>query len=273
MKPNNLRITLIQTNLHWENIAANLDMFSEKIAAVGETDLIILPETFSTGFSMNAKLLAEEMSGSAVEWMKKTAAEKNCAVTGSLMLREEGKYYNRLVWVYPNGELLTYDKRHLFSLSDEPKIFSPGNERLIVELNGWKICPLVCYDLRFPVWARNGLTGEDRTPAYDLLLYVANWPERRYHAWKSLLIARGIENQCYVAGVNRVGKDCNDFSHSGDSMVVDALGKILYHKAHEEDVFTIELSYETLKEVREQLSFLKDADDFVLNPKLKIKSH
>ena len=183
------------------------------------------------------------------------------------MINEEGKFYNRLVWMQADGEFLTYDKRHLFCISDEPKFFTPGEGRLIVELNSWKICPLICYDLRFPVWGRNHNTE------YDILLYVANWPERRNVAWKNLLPARAIENQAYVIGVNRVGVDEKNISHTGDSMVIDALGKTLYHKEHEEDIFTIELDYEELKKVREQLPFLNDADDFVLNPKLKIKSH
>ncbi|MCX6198403.1 MAG: amidohydrolase [Bacteroidetes bacterium] len=263
----NLRVTLIQSILHWENISANLEMFSEKISSVGETDLIVLPETFTTGFSMNPKF-AESMSGSAVKWMKKLALEKDCVVCGSLMIQEDRKFYNRLVWMPPDGEFQTYDKRHLFCLSDEPKFFTASNERLIVELNGWKICPLICYDLRFPVWARN--TFEN---GYDVLLYVANWPERRNVAWKTLLLARAIENQAYVIGANRVGVDEKNISHSGDSMVIDALGKILYHKEQEEDIFTIDLNYEELKKVREQLPFLKDADEFVLNPKSKIKSH
>ena len=255
-------------------------MFSAKInSAVGDntnngTDLIVLPETFTTGFSMNPKF-AENMNGTAVEWMKKTAQEKNCVLCGSLMIKEEGNFYNRLVWMPPNGDFLTYDKRHLFCISDEPKFFTAGTERLIVELNGWKICPLICYDLRFPVWARN-VVGENThhsEPAYDVLLYVANWPERRNVAWKTLLPARAVENQAYVIGVNRVGVDEKNISHSGDSMVIDALGKTLYHKENEEDVFMIDLNYDELKTVREQLPFLNDADDFALNPKTKIKSH
>lgn len=270
---NNLRISLIQSNLHWENIPANLQMFSDKINAIEQTDLIILPEMFSTGFSMNAKLVAEEMDGPTMQWMQKIAREKQCAIAGSLIITEEGNYYNRLVWVFSDGTVQTYDKRHLFSLSDEPKVFSPGHERLIVELKGWKICPLVCYDLRFPVWSRNGLNSETGEPLYDLLLYVANWPERRNHAWKSLLTARAIENQAYVAGVNRVGTDASGINHTGDSMVIDALGKTIYHKADEEDIFTYELNFEELKKVREQLLFLKDADAFEVNPRSKIKSH
>ena len=268
----NLSVTLIQSNLHWENIPANLEMFSQEIKAIPETDLIILPETFTTGFSMNPKF-AEPMDGSAVEWMRKTANEKACVICGSLMIQEEGRFYNRLVWMQPDGEWLTYDKRHLFCISDEPKFFTAGEERLIVELNGWKICPLICYDLRFPVWARCFDSAQHDTPLYDVLLYVANWPERRNVAWKTLLPARAIENQAYVIGVNRVGVDEKNISHTGDSMVIDALGKTLYYKEQEEDIFTVELNYEELSRVREQLPFLNDADDFVLNPKLKIKSH
>ena len=264
---NNLSVTLIQSNLHWESISENLKIFSEKLSAVGKTDLIVLPETFSTGFSMNPKF-AETMDGTAVEWMKKMAEEKNCVICGSLMINEDENFYNRFIWMKPNGDFSTYDKRHLFCISDEPKFFTAGTERLIVELYGWKICPLICYDLRFPVWARN-----DKDEAYDILLYVANWPERRNVAWKTLLPARAIENQAYVIGANRVGVDEKNISHSGDSMVIDALGKILYHKEQEEDVFTIELNYDELQKVREQLPFLNDADDFVLNEKRKIKSH
>lgn len=262
----NLRVTLIQSDLHWENISANLEMFSQKIAAAEETDLIVLPETFSTGFSMNPKF-AEAMNGSAVKWMKKTAAQKNCVVCGSLMINDEGRYYNRVVWMNHDGSLYTYDKCHLFCISDEPKFFTAGDERLVVELNGWKICPLICYDLRFPVWARN-LHAE-----YDVLLYVANWPERRRQAWQTLLPARAVENQAYAVGVNRVGTDGTGVTHTGDSMVVDAMGNKLYWKENEEDITTIELNYEELRKVREQLPFLNDADEFVLNPKQKFKSH
>jgi predicted amidohydrolase len=262
----NLRITLVQSSLHWENISANLEMFSQKLATVGETDLIVLPETFSTGFSMNPKF-AEEMNGSAIQWMAKTAKQRNCVVCGSLMIKAEGKFYNRLIWMNPDGSLNTYDKRHLFCMSDEPKFFTAGTERLIVELHGWKICPMICYDLRFPVWSRN-LHLE-----YDVLLYVANWPERRAQAWRYLLVARAIENQSYVIGANRVGNDGKDISHIGDSMVLDPLGNVLYHKMDEEDVSTVELNYAELKKLREQLPFLNDADEFVLNPKQKFKSH
>jgi predicted amidohydrolase len=272
----NLRVTLVQSDLHWENIDANLDMFSQKIAGIsGSTDLIVLPEMFSTGFSMHVETLAEEPGRSkAIEWMKRTAAERECVVTGSLMIREtpgcgkaRPKYFNRLIWMEPDGHYLHYDKRHLFGLSNEEQVYTAGDTKIITVWKGWKICPLVCYDLRFPVWSRNSADG------YDLLLYVANWPERRIYAWKQLVVARAIENQCYVAGLNRVGNDGGDIYHSGDSMAVDAVGNVLYHKKDEEDVVTVELNYEALQKTREALPFLKDADAFALNPKGKIKAH
>jgi len=267
---NNLSITLIQSNLHWENIEANLEMFTQKIALIkNNTDLIVLPEMFSTGFSMRAEQLAEDMANSkAIAWMRKTAAEKNCVITGSLLLKEDDSFFNRLIWMNVDGTMRQYDKRHLFSLSNEDEAFTPGQERLIVELKGWKICPLICYDLRFPVWARNSTAD-----TYDVLLYVANWPERRVYAWKHLLVARAIENQAYVVGLNRVGNDGNDIYCSGDSMVLDPLGKTLYHKEQDEDIATVELSMEELVKARETLPFLNDADAFLINPKAKIKSH
>lgn len=263
----NLRVTLVQANLHWEDVPANLGMFSEKLAAVHDTDVIILPEMFTTGFSMNARKLAEEVDGPAVTWMKQTAAEKNAVVTGSLIVKEEGRFYNRLFWMQPDGKCVWYDKRHLFTLTGEETVFTPGEDKLLVHWKGWNICPLICYDLRFPVWSRN------KNTEFDLLLYVANWPQRRSYPWKQLLVARAIENQSYVVGVNRVGNDGNDVYHSGDSMVVDALGNVLYHKIDEEDVSTITVSKTELQKVREQFPFLNDADDFELNPKAKFKSH
>src|SRR5205085_2232368 len=190
-----LRITLVQTNLHWENKKENLRLFSALIKNIKEkTDIITLPEMFSTGFTMNASNLYGGMNDEAVQWMRDIATEKNCVVTGSLIIGENGKYYNRLVWMTPDG-IDTYDKRHLFSLAKEDDTFTPGNKKIIKTVKGWKILPLVCYDLRFPVWSRR--TDDEN---YDLIIYVANWPERRVHAWKQLLMARAIENQCYVAG-------------------------------------------------------------------------
>jgi omega-amidase len=268
-----LTITLIQTALHWVDVDANIEMLSKKIAGINrKTDLIILPETFSTGFSMNARQYAEDVTNSkAIEWMRKTAQQKNCVITGSLMLKEDNRFFNRLIWMQPDGTYEYYNKRHLFSYSHEDENYTPGEKKLIVELKGWKIRPLICYDLRFPVWSRN--LDEDGAPEYDLLLYVANWPDRRIYAWKHLLIARAIENQAYVVGLNRTGNDGNDIYYSGDSMVVDAMGQPLYHKMQDEDIYTIELDYNALQKVRETFQFLKDGDVFSLNRKLKIAGH
>ena len=215
-----LTITIIQSDLHWEDKAANLAMFEKKINGIKEkTEIVLLPEMFSTGFSMNAKALAETMDGETVAWMKKIAAEKKIILTGSIIAEENEKYFNRLVWMLPNGEFGFYDKRHLFAFAEEDKYYSAGNKRLITSVKGWKINLLVCYDLRFPVWARQTNEAE-----YDLLIYVANWPERRIYAWKTLSQARAIENQCYVAAVNRVGKDGNDIYYSGESMIIRSIG-------------------------------------------------
>src|SRR5579875_1533280 len=265
-----LRFTLIQTNLYWENKEANLQMLQQKIESIQEpTHVVVLPEMFSTGFSMKPEQLAEKMDGLTVEWMKKTAASKKIILTGSVIISEDGQatrsgqteYYNRLIWMLPNGQYGHYDKRHLFAYGEEDQHYSQGTERFIASVNGWKVNLLVCYDLRFPVWSRQQF-DEEKNLEYDVLVYVANWPERRNVAWKSLLRARAIENQCYVIGVNRVGNDGNNIYHSGDSMVIDPLGEILYHKEHEEDIYTIELKKEHLQEVREKFQFWRDADEF-----------
>lgn len=259
-----LRITLIQSKLHWENIEANLNMFTEKIASISEeTDLIVLPEMFSTGFSMKNKEMAETVKGRSVEWMKKMAKQKNCVVTGSLIIEEKKKYYNRLVWMMPNGKFKTYDKRHLFRYAGEEKHYAPGKKRLIVDLNGWKVCPLVCYDLRFPVWIRNKKLNGKGKMEYDLLLFVANWPERRNHPWKTLLMARAMENQSYVAGLNRVGNDGNDVYHSGDSAVINFKGEIISRMpAHEEIAETVTISKKDLQDWRNTFPAWMDADKF-----------
>jgi len=257
-----LTITIIQSDLHWEDKAANLAMFEKKINGIKEkTEIVLLPEMFSTGFSMNPKTLAETMDGETVAWMKKIATEKKIILTGSIIIEENGNYFNRLVWMLPNGEFGVYDKRHLFAFAEEDKYYSAGNKRLIASVKGWKINLLICYDLRFPVWARQ--SGEEE---YDLLIYVANWPERRIHAWKTLSQARAIENQCYVAAVNRIGKDGNDIHYSGESMIIDPLGEILYHKLNEEDVVTFTLQKEKLEEVRNKFPFWRDADNFLIEP-------
>ena len=261
-----LSITTIQTNLIWEEKTANLRLLEQKIAGIEEkTEIVVLPEMFSTGFSMRAKELAETMDGETVDWMKRVSRENGIVLTGSIMIEEGGNYFNRLIWMLPNGQYGHYDKRHLFAFGKEDKYYSPGNKRLIASVKGWKINLLICYDLRFPVWARQApppLGEVGRGPEYDVLIYVANWPERRSHAWKTLLCARAIENQCYVVGVNRVGSDANNIYYSGNSLIIDPFGQVLYHMADEEDVNTVILQKDLLEEVRTKFPFWKDADSF-----------
>jgi omega-amidase len=257
-----LTVTLIQSDLSWENKEINLQHFEAQINAIqSPTQLVILPEMFSTGFSMQPQLFAEKMDGPTVEWMKKIAAQKKIILTGSIIIEEAGCYYNRLLWVLPNGAIGQYDKRHRFAFAGEHQHYTAGNKRLISSVNGWKINLQVCYDLRFPVWARQQKTD---IPEYDLLIYVANWPARRSYAWKQLLIARAIENQAYVIGVNRIGEDGNGIEHSGDSMLIDPLGEVIYTRSNGADIFTHTLHKETLNEIREKFPFWKDADDFTI---------
>lgn len=258
-----LAVTIIQANLHWENRPANLQMLEEKINSIKEkTEVVVLPEMFSTGFSMKPEILAETMDGETMQWMKRVATRKRIILTGSAIISEDGHYYNRLIWMQPDGQYGYYDKRHCFAFAGENEHYTPGAKRLIASVNGWKINLQVCYDLRFPVWARQ--QQQSNEPEYDLLIYVANWPERRSYAWKTLLQARAIENQCYVVGVNRVGIDGSDIYYSGDSMIVDPLGEILYTKKDEEDIFTGQLNKEHLQTVRTKFPFLRDADRFVI---------
>ncbi|MEP6683179.1 MAG: amidohydrolase [Parafilimonas sp.] len=263
-----LTCTLIQTKLFWQDAVANRQMLEEKINSIKEkTEIIILPEMFSTGFSMQPEKFAETMDGETIQWMKKIASSKKIILTGSLMMNDDDEYFNRLIWMLPNGDFGYYDKRHLFAYGDENNHYSAGNKRLIASVKGWKLNLQVCYDLRFPVWARQSAslyTNNGNALEYDVLIYVANWPERRSLAWKTLLQARAIENQCYVIGVNRVGDDGNNVYHAGDSMVVDPLGEILYHKKDEEDIFTIELNKQHLEDVRKRFPFWKDADRFTI---------
>ena len=238
-------------------------MLEEKINSIKEkTEVVVLPEMFSTGFSMKPEQLAETMEEETVQWMKRVAAEKKIILTGSVIIKEKENYYNRLIWMLPNGQYGVYDKRHRFAFAGEDKHYTAGTKRLIASVKGWKINLQVCYDLRFPVWARQ--QSQPDGPEYDILIYVANWPERRSHAWKTLLQARAIENQCYVIGVNRVGNDGNAIYHSGDSMIIDPMGEVLYHKKDEEDVFTISLDKKHLETIREKLPFLRDADGFLI---------
>jgi predicted amidohydrolase len=260
-----LTITGIQTNLYWENKKANLEMLEKKINSIQErTEIVILPEMFSTGFSMQPEKLSDTMQGETVQWMKRLAAEKKIILTGSVIIEEKGHYYNRLIWMLPNGGYGVYDKHHRFAYAGEDEHYTAGTKRLIASVNGWKINLLVCYDLRFPVWARQGLHHNEEELEYDVLIYVANWPELRIQAWKTLLSARAIENQCYVVGVNRTGNDGKGIHYTGESMVIDAMGHALYHKKDEEDIFTVALDKAHLNSVREKFPFWKDADRFQL---------
>ncbi len=255
-----LRITTVQAPLEWEAPEANRSAFAKWLAPLaGKTDLVILPEMWTTGFTMNAAAVAEPMDGPSVGWMRQQAARLDAVVTGSLVIEEGGRYYNRLIWMPPDGQLQYYDKRHLFTLAGEHRVYTAGTRRLVVEWRGWRICPLICYDLRFPVWSRN-------TEDFDLLVYVANWPEPRRRHWQQLLIARAIENQCFVAGVNRVGLDPNGHEYSGDTTIVDYRGEVEHHVEEVEDVFTLSLDREDMLHYRQRFNFLADRDRFTLEP-------
>jgi predicted amidohydrolase len=263
-----LTVSIVQPDLKWEDKDANLQMLKEKIMSLPDTELVVLPEMFSTGFSMRRETLAETMEGESVQWMKNIASRKKIILTGSLIIKEDDAYYNRLIWMLPNGQYGHYDKRHLFGYAGEHEHYTAGNKRLIASVKGWKINLLICYDLRFPVWSRQGkypsAPEESITPEYDVLVYVANWPERRAHAWKTLLQARAIENQCYVVGVNRVGHDGNNINHSGDSMIIDPLGEPLVKMNDEAGIHTRTLEKGKLEDTRGRLPFLKDGDKFII---------
>lgn len=249
----NLTVSIVQTTLYWEDTARNLEMFAEKIASIeGTPDLIVLPEMFTSGFSMNPLAAAEPMGGPALQWMQKTAARRQCVLCGSMAVEEDGRFFNRFFWVRPDGSYEHYDKKHLFTYAGENKDYSPGAEKLIVELKGWKIMPLICYDLRFPVWSRNRFR-ESEGFDYDVLLYVANWPATRSHAWRILLMARAIENQAYVIGVNRLGVDENEITYSGDSAVISPKGENL------SDFMPNQEGVETVVMPRCQLDSFRDA--------------
>lgn len=256
----NLTVTLVQTNLFWENPEANRAMLEEKIAGIGAaTDLIILPEMFTTGFTMAPERVAEPMGLTTFRWLKQQAAQTGAVVTGSYVVREGGQFYNRLVWMQPDGRFFTYDKRHLFRMAGEHERYAAGEKRLVVEWKGWRICPLICYDLRFPVWSRN---GGPAGPEFDLLIYVANWPAPRAAHWNVLLQARAIENLCYVAGVNRVGTDGTDKPYLGESALIDFRGERLTYQQKLEIVHTKTLEIEGLSTYREKFPAWRDADLF-----------
>jgi len=253
-------LSLVQTDLHWHNAAANREalgqVLADALAGPGLTDLIILPEMFTTGFSMDTSQ-AEPADGPTLAWLREQAARYDAVVTGSVMLTEGGRCYNRLLWVRPDGSYSHYDKRHLFRMAGEHAVYTAGTAPLVEEWRGWRIRPLVCYDLRLPVWSRN-----TAAEPYDILLYVANWPHARVHAWQTLLQARAIENLAYVVGVNRIGTDGLGNAHSGHSVLLDMRGEYLAQAGSLPTVLTRRLLRHPLQEVREQLSALSDADEF-----------
>jgi predicted amidohydrolase len=255
-----LHLTVLQADPVWERPSENLALFSKLISNLGPTDLILLPEMFSTGFSMSPYSLAEPLAGPAVTWMKEQAAHTNAAIAGSIILKDKGNYYNSLLFVMPDARVFRYDKRHLFRMAGEEQAYTPGTSRCIVEYLGWRICPLICYDLRFPVWSRN-------RNDYDLLVYHANWPAARNEVWETLLKARALENQAYVAGINRCGTDGNGIGYIGNSMILNAKAEIQAHAGNASGIaLQSALSAEKLIQFREKFPVLKDADAFEIKP-------
>jgi len=254
-----IKVTLIQPVIEWENIQSNLEHLDHMLKAIlGKTDLILLPELFSTGFTMNTSVLSENMEGNTTLWMLKQATFLKAVIAGSIIIKENQSLYNRLIWTYPDGKIQYYDKRHLFRMGRENAYYSPGRKKTVMNISEWRILPLICYDLRFPVWSRN-------TGIYDLLIYIANWPAGRREVWKTLLRARAIENQCFVIGVNRVGMDGNKLEYAGDSMVVDYKGNVIFEmEPHTESQLTCELDLMELKDFREKFPVHLDADEFSL---------
>ncbi len=253
-----MRIALFQTQLAWENSEINRVFIEEYFLNEDESfDLLVLPEMFTTGFTMNPSAIAETMEGETISWLKQLAKKKTCAITGSLVIKESDNFYNRMVFVFPSGEVQFYDKRHLFTLAGEDKVYTKGTEKIVINYNNWNICLQVCYDLRFPVFVRN-------VENYDLLLYVANWPKPRINAWDTLLKARAIENMCYTIGVNRIGEDANQLEYPGHSQVIDFLGNQVLNCENDLGIFIINLDKQTQFEAREKFNFLNDRDDFSL---------
>lgn len=254
----NLTVSLVQSHLAWENPTANRQHLEKQIQSIGSTDIIVFAEMFTTAFTMNSKKMAEPMHGDSVSWMKKMANEKDAVICGSLIIEDLGKYYNRFLWVEPNGDIQYYNKRHLFRMANEHQFFTQGNERIIIEYKGWRICPMICYDLRFPVWSRN-----DAHAPYDLLIYVANWPSPRASAWSKLLMARAIENQAYTIGVNRIGEDEKGLKYIGGSAIIDPKGEIIWEaKKNNEAVQSKTIQLDELNAFREKFPLKLDADNF-----------
>ncbi|MCK5816124.1 MAG: amidohydrolase [Flavobacteriaceae bacterium] len=254
---NKLNIASIQTAILWESPQGNIKKYSSMIDSISEDiDLIILPEMFATGFSRSPKKCAESMNGISVSWMKQIAGDKNTAIMGSLIIKESGNYFNRLVFIHPNGSIETYDKRHLFTFAGEDKVYTAGAKRTMINYKGWKIFPLICYDLRFPVWSRN----DDN---FDLLVYIANWPKSRIYAWDTLLKARAIENMCYTIGVNRIGSDENNLEYVGHTQTIDMLGKVISDSIENKEMMVEStLNKKDLITTREKFQFLNDKDSF-----------
>lgn len=254
-----MKVALIQTTLHWENPKASRLHFENLIQSISQqVDLIVLPEMFSTGFTMHPERVAEAMSGATISWLKSMATSKNVAIVGSIVIQEESLYFNRFVFVFPTGDVETYDKRHLFTLAGEDQVYRAGREKVIIEYLGFKICPQICYDLRFPVFSRNN-------EGYDLLLYVANWPQPRINAWDILLPARAVENQCFVIGVNRVGNDQNGHHYVGHSQAIDFLGNYLLNPLEAEQISVIVLDKDAMLNTRKKIDFLADRDHFTIS--------
>lgn len=252
-----MKIALIQYAPVWENVEINIQTLTAKINQLeSDVDLVVLPEMFSTGFTMKPDLVAETENGKAVQWMIETAMSQNVAITGSLVITENGKYYNRLFFVFPDRSYKTYNKKHLFSLAGEEKVYEPGNDKLTVNYKGWDICPLICYDLRFPVYSR--IVDQ----AYDLLIYVASWPDQRIYAWDTLLKARAVENMSFVVAVNRSGKDALENKYSGHSQVIDYMGQLIQEPMIDEQIVIVTLQKEGLEKARNRFAFLDDADQF-----------
>ncbi|MBI9038833.1 MAG: amidohydrolase [Bacteroidales bacterium] len=263
-----IKITILQTTLEWEDVDKNLSSFDNLFSQIDDKpDLIVLPEEFNTAFSVKPERFYEKLDGKTMIWMAKNASLMNCVITGSLIIKENNEYFNTLIWMRPDGSYESYHKRHLFRMGKEHLKFSEGRSRLIVELKDWKICPLICYDLRFPVWAKN--TFKNEKYEYDVLIYIANWPEIRSHSWKTLLLARAIENQAFVVGVNRIGEDGNNISYSGDSAVINPKGEIISNIQPNREAFeTINLSYSILTSIRSKFNAGFDWDNFKISTKI-----